>query len=431
MTDPKLELDSLPGLSAEDHARILAPETMSSLFATIRPHLEPGKRKLVYIFPASGRIGHVVGELFALWTLHGAGYDEILVVVRDRASLPIPEGPARLVAPYMRFVETSDHLVMLLGHYNAPLAAFGPFDLLLTSAARLCHALFPTLRAEGFERHFALPEDMAARGEAWLRGLGWRPGEPIVPVHAREPSFLSSHRYHFFRTADIANYRPAIDRLADGGTWVFRLGDRASRPLSHPSPRVVDLPHREDYADWMDVFLVAKARYSINCSSGPVSYCHPLGTPTLLINNYAQPFCLLAPTARDLLMFKRYRETASGRYLSYEEILARDLTDCSEVRHFEAAGVALEENSPADILDAVVEMEARLAGTHVPDETAQTAFRETGIAHDRERLARVAAGTARQATQEAPHYCFGFPWVSHAEGYCRHQPGFLPLGRAS
>jgi hypothetical protein len=59
--------------------------TMLSLLTTIKPHIEAGKTKLVNIFPASRMISHVVGEMFALWSLYGARYDEILVVVDDWA----------------------------------------------------------------------------------------------------------------------------------------------------------------------------------------------------------------------------------------------------------------------------------------------------------------------------------------------------------
>lgn len=260
MAGENLQLDVLPTLAPGDRERIFSEETMSALLAAIKPHLEPGRRKLVYILPASGRIGHVVGEVFALWSLYHDQYDEILVVVRDQGSLPIPEGPRRLVERYVTFVETPNHLVLLMGHFTAPLKQFGVFDLLLTSATMLANALFPTLRADGFEDRFELPADMVEQGDALLANLGWREGEPVVVLHVREETFLASHRYHFYRAADIAHYRPAIDQIVEGGGWVFRLGDAASVPLDHPSSRVVDLPHHADYANWMDLFLVARAR---------------------------------------------------------------------------------------------------------------------------------------------------------------------------
>lgn len=403
MADQQLKIDVLPSLAPEDQKKIFSAETMSALLAAIKPHLEAEKRKLVYILPASGRIGHVVGEIFALWSLYHRHYDEILVVVRDQAVLPIAEGPRRLVERYVTFVETTNHLVVLMGHFTVPMKQFGVFDLLLTSAPQLCHTFFPTLSADGFAERFELPDDMGAQGETMLADLGWREGEPIVALHVREETFLASHRYHFYRAADIANYRAAIDRIVERGGWVFRLGDARSVTLDHPSATVVDLPHRAGYADWMDLFVISRARYSINCSSGPVSYCHPLGTPTLLVNNYAQAFCLLAPSERDLLLFKRYREEASGRYLPYAEILERGMADFSETRHFEEAGIILEQNTPEEILEAVVEMEARLDGAFVSDTDAQGRFRAVGLAHDRARMARVETRTASPAEYESPH----------------------------
>jgi hypothetical protein len=206
MTEPDAPLDAIPEVDALDINSVLSAETMKSLAATLKPHLEPGERKLVYIFPTSDAIGHVIGEMHALWVLHGEAYDELLVVISDRRHIAMPKGPARVAEQYVTFVETTDRNVMLLGHFTAPLQDFGLFELKLVTAAGLCTEFYPRHLTEGIDKHFEIPKDMAAQGEAYLRNLGWLPGERIIPLHMRETSYLPGRRYHSFRTVTPENY---------------------------------------------------------------------------------------------------------------------------------------------------------------------------------------------------------------------------------
>jgi putative glycosyltransferase (TIGR04372 family) len=424
-TPSSVDSDNFPRADPTHFERAFNVRTMQSLVGLIKPHLEADKRKLVYIFPASDAIGHVMGEMFALWALHGERYDELLVVIADRSLEPMPEGPTRVVEQYVTFVETQDPDVLLLGHFTAPTQEFGVFDVIFASAAGLCDAFYPMMADQGIGRPFKIPADMTVAGEDFLRDLGWRPGERIVVFHARERSNLANLGYHSFRTVDVANYRPAIAHLLDAGVWVFRLGDSSSTPIHHDNNRFIDLPGLENYADWMDVFLVSRAYFSLNCSSGPVSYCHPLKIPSLVVNNVAQSFNLFVATSDYLLMFKHYREVATGRHLSYAEILERDLSDFSETRRFDAAGIILEENSQEEILEAVIEMVARLEGRHIEISANQERFRQLGADYDHERQRRVAEGTAPPEMMEAPHYCFSIPGMNIVDTFCDRHPSFL------
>lgn len=425
MIEPDTPLDAIAEVDALDIHSVLSAETMKSLVATLKPHLEPGKRKLVYIFPASDAIGHVIGEMHALWTLHGEDYDELLVVISDRRHIAMPDGPARVAEQYVTFVETTDRNVMLLGHFRAPPQDFGLFELKLVNANGLCAEFYPSYLAKGIDKHFEIPSDMVTQGEAYLRDLGWQPGDRIIPLHMRETSYLPGRRYHSFRTVTPENYRPAINHLLDGGAWVFRMGDSQSTPMEFHDGRFIDLPHAEGYSDWMDIFLASRCVWSFNCSSGPAGYCHSLGVPSLIINNLPQPFSLIVPTPRHLYAFKHFKDRQENRHLSYAEILARGLTDFSESREFDDAGIEVVENSPEEILDAVKEMEARVAGKYVEDESIQPRFRALGYHHDQDRGDRVSKGTAPPAMIEAPHYCFSAPWVTISEAFCRRHPGFL------
>lgn len=427
MNDTKTSLDRVPNADTLDIAQVFSAGTMKTLVEVIKPHLEVGKRKIVYIFPASDAIGHISGEMHILWSLYGKEFDEILVVIGARNSSPMPDGPARVVNQYVTFVETTDTNVMLMGHFTAPPQDYGLFELKLTSSTGLCNIYYPSFLAKGIEQHFKLPPDMIEQGEAFLHSLGWRPGEKIIPVHGREMTYLPSQRYHSLRSVRMEFYRPAIDHLLESGAWVFRLGDPNSTALEHPTNRFIDLPHLPNYEDWMDVFLISRAYFSLNCSSGPASYCQIFDVPSLLVNNVPQTFNLITPTHKHVYMFKKFRDVGSGELMSYSEILDRDLSNFSQTQEYVTAAIQVEENTADEILEAVQEMEARLEGRHVEDRLLQDRFRKLSIDYDQDRIRRITEGTAPQTMHESPHYCFSFSWVTIVEAFCRRHPSFLKI----
>ncbi|MDG2284121.1 MAG: hypothetical protein P8N43_01130, partial [Alphaproteobacteria bacterium] len=72
-------------------------------------------------------------------SLYHDSYEDILVVIEDRTTCPMPEGPMRVAERYVTFVETNDEDVKLLGHFDGPLSKFGPFDLLIQTPQSLSH----------------------------------------------------------------------------------------------------------------------------------------------------------------------------------------------------------------------------------------------------------------------------------------------------
>ena len=413
--------DRPPVIGEAESKVILSDENMSRLLAVIRPHLHPDRHKLVYVFPASGRFAHMAMEPHVLSVLYGGRYDEILMVINRRSTLPVHEGLFRVASRHVRFVETDEPQVVQIGHFDGATTDCGSFTMLMQRAESLQRDYYKHLRQAGAVPYLTLPDDLAAEGDALFRRLGIAPGEPVVTVHLRERGYLQTHPYHYFRTASLDNYRPAIDRLAAAGCRVFRLGDAASTPLDHPDPRVIDLPRLPGYANWMDVVLLARARFALCCSSGPEGVARTFGTPTLVVNGYAQEGDPRNPG--DVMLFKQYRDAAAGRRLSLREVLARGVDRFVTADEYEAAQIQLEENSAAEIDDAVQEMlrrrDGRFAGNGA-DARFNTVWRE----HEAARLAVWAADPLRKATAE-PWYGYSLPWIGYSNAFDAANPGFL------
>lgn len=403
---------------------IFSPTNLQALIEAVGPELARGGRSLVYMLPASGRIGHMTLEPFYLSHLYGKSHDRILVLIHDHRFMPHSTGVRRLLEPLVRFVETRNRKLVMMGHFTAKALDIGPMTWAVLSPGALFRAFCLYLEAGGTITHAAPPADLSAEAEARLGEMGAADGAPVVALHVRDTGYMPEMPYHSFRTARIADYRPAVEHLLAKGYRVFRIGDRTSARLDFGHERLVDLPFHPLYSDILDVHVLAKARFAITSASGPEAVARVLGTPMVLVNGYAQHNHWLNP--HDLLLFKRYRDVADGRLLPYDEILARNLFVVATSDGFEKAGIRLEDNLPEEILAAVEEMEARLAGTFPVDSALDARFAEISARH----LARMRSSPFPGLEADIENDVFGYalPWTRHCQSFAKANPWFLGLG---
>jgi putative glycosyltransferase (TIGR04372 family) len=415
-------LEDVPSATSDEIARIFSIGTVRKLAAYLAPHIEPDKRKLVYIFPISNRLAHMAMEPHALVNLYGRDFDEIIVLIENTTRIPVEPGPYAVSSAYVRFVEVDDPDVIKLGHFNAPPQDLGPMKVVFMDPVSLMQAFYNHRVAGGDVLYFDMPAHVSAVGDEFLCHLGVREGEPIVTLHAREMTYLASARYNQFRCVDIANYRLAIEALAENGYWVFRLGDPSSARLEIDHRRVVDLPHHPRYDPLLDPALIARSRFSIMSSSGPEALSRSYGTPMLLANCHVQH--TIACNDDDVLLFKRYRLADSDRYLSYAEILDRGLALGDTTAFFEDHGIVLEENTAEDLREAVLEMQARTEGVFAGDEEIDRRFRTIGGAYATDFAARPLVGRDHRLP-DMIFYGFGSPTVNMCQSFCRTHPSWL------
>ncbi|MDA1310913.1 MAG: TIGR04372 family glycosyltransferase [Proteobacteria bacterium] len=424
MTGTPQNFDAPPVIDTAETQTIFSPENLQRLMALVAPRLQAGKRTMVYILPASSRFAHMALEPWALHTLYGETFDEILVVIRDRRLLPHGAGIRRLAATVVSFVETTNDKIVKLGHFDAPRMENGPLCLNLQSPQMLLQDLGRHLKAGNPVRHLRLSEDLERDADAFLGDLGVSADDKIVTVHMREGGYLASHRYHSFRVMTPSNYEPAVRHLLQQGRWVFRLGDPQSTTLGIDHPRFIDLPFLKGHEDFMDVVLLARAHFALCCTSGPEGPARALGTPLLMVNAILDANCVLNP--RDVLYPRRYVDETTGEPLSYEQILFDGAVDYSLAKEFERARIHPEENTSAEILNAVIEMESRLDGSFVEAPAIDGKF--AGI-NQRYAEHRAATPPTNPAASEpvVTEVAFSLPWSTLSHAYCRAHPTFLAV----
>jgi putative glycosyltransferase (TIGR04372 family) len=421
MADKHQVFNAPPVLDLEESRQAFSAENFQRLIQLVAPKLQQGKRTLVHIMPASSRFGHMVLEPWALHALYGDEFDEILVVIRDRRLMPYGKALHALASTVVTFVETTNEMIIKLGHFDAPRMENGPLCIQLRSASELLKDFWRHVRDGGHPRHLTPPPAIMEPGSRFLERLGVKSDDLIVALHMRESGYLSSHRYHDFRNMNPANYGPAIRYLLDRGIWIFRLGDKSSSPLEIDHPRLIDLPFLPDHEDYMDVFLLHRAWFAICCSSGPEGMRRAFGLPMLLVNGILEQLSFFNPL--DVIQFKRCVDETTGQPIAYRDLLKRGAIGFSTAAAFEENHIRLEDNSPEEILDAVLEMIARLEGRFDPDPSVDTRFRGITEAF----LADLEANAPEQNETGESERFFGLalPWTTISHRYCRTNPWFL------
>jgi putative glycosyltransferase (TIGR04372 family) len=116
--------------------------------------------------------------------------------------------------------------------------------------------------------------------ELFLNSFGIKEHDWYVVMHVREGADNS------IRNADIDTYHSAIDAITLNGGWIFRIGDSSMTPLRRKNmQRVVDLPFSNaTKPHYIDLYLLATARFVICTASGPSDFPFYFNVPRLVTN---------------------------------------------------------------------------------------------------------------------------------------------------
>jgi putative glycosyltransferase (TIGR04372 family) len=126
---------------------------------------------------------------------------------------------------------------------------------------------------------FTLNPDQRAELSCFLQSLGLSKTDWYVVVHVRQAADGS------IRNADINTYYEAFDAITSNGGWVFRIGDIAMTPLQQGMSKVIDLPFSKLVRpNYLDLYLLATARFVISTCSGPNEFPFYFNVPRLMTN---------------------------------------------------------------------------------------------------------------------------------------------------
>jgi putative glycosyltransferase (TIGR04372 family) len=198
-----------------------------------------------------------------------------------------------------------------------------------------------------------LSDAQLSRGRDALNRMGIPSDAWFVALHVREPGYRAEDvTVEQENNADINTYRPSLERIADHGGWVIRMGDTTMKHFD--GRNVIDYAHSEFKSDWMDVFLCGACRFFLGTTSGLSMIPHSFGVPIVSTNVW--PMMCRPLSDRDLFIFKPYLSIESEAILSLAEVTERRLDLIHNWERLRLQGVVARPNTADEITDVVMEM---------------------------------------------------------------------------
>ncbi len=250
-----------------------------------------------------------------------------------------------------------------------------------------------------FPAHFEFTKKEEQKGIDGLAALGIEPGASFVCLNVRDDSYLKkalpwwNWSYHDYRNCDIQNYALAAEELAKRGYYVIRMGAQVKDAINVTHPKIIDYAAKGLRTDFMDIYLGAKCLFAISNGTGfdaiPFSFRRPIvyvdHVPLGIIATFSDKFLVTTKKhfSREKKRFLTIREifefnTGYGMSSNKDKVLGKDL-DMSESTVKGVSSILivppsskpfmadLYESSPEEVAAVILEMEARLKGTWIPD----------------------------------------------------------------
>ena len=242
-------------------------------------------------------------------------------------------------------------------------------------------AVFPKIQALWADRPplLNINQEDICRGQKALGEIGVPSGTWFVCIHSREGGYSPSDEHvHNFRNSCFEDYSMAIEHIISLGGMCIMMGDPTMRPASKMEG-LVDYAHHPIRCDWLDLYIAANCRFFLGNTSGAFYMSSVFGVPVACAN--MTPLGAVFPCGKkDIGIPKLYKDTFSGRLLSFKEILDSPASNFRYSSEFNAAGLELVNNSPEEIKDLAIEQLERIASPNFvydkQDEALQIRFRE-------------------------------------------------------
>ena len=219
--------------------------------------------------------------------------------------------------------------------------------------------------------HISFTDKEELKGKEILKKFGLAKDAKFVCLHVRDAGYLNRHikheymgerwQYHSYRNGDIDKYVLAAEELARRGYYVFRIGINVLKPLKSSNPKVIDYANSDMRSDFMDIYLSAKCNFFISPGSGIDGISLIFRRPIAYIGSL--PFIHIGRSSKEtLVLTKHHINKKTQQELTISEIFSTNVASAFETKEYELNNVELEENSPEEIRDLVIEMDERLSG---------------------------------------------------------------------
>ena len=161
------------------------------------------------------------------------------------------------------------------------------------------------------------------------------------------------YSYHDYRDSDIFTYGTAVLELLNRGYTVVRMGAKVSKPLQIRHTRFIDYAWNGSRTEFADLYLGAKCEFAVGTACGFMSIPQAFDRPIVFVNHAPLEYTPVS-NEKALLIWKHHIK--EGKRMGLEEIFKWGAGQFTAGPDFAKLGITLEDNTHAEIAEAVVEM---------------------------------------------------------------------------
>ena len=217
-------------------------------------------------------------------------------------------------------------------------------------------------------------------GHKYLEEMGLKKDDKYVCLLCRDESYvddLFGRHYDLdyyrsgdqskFRNSKIENFRLVSEYLTNLGYYVFRMGQKVSKPFSINNDKFIDYANSKYKTDFLDIFLSSNCNFFLSTGAGIDTMAAIFNKPIVFVS-YATVSQTRSVNKKQLIIFKHFKNKNTKEKLSLSEIFDLNLADVQRDEIFNKKGVQLEENSPEEIKEAVDDMLKLIKNNFVLDQ---------------------------------------------------------------
>lgn len=326
----------------------------------------------------SDRIGHFVLETELM--LHGQrlGIQPVPPRCFDIYYVPTPISNSQVERMWKREIRVLPRWIMVpINRLNRDIPGGGPH--VVPSASSTCLDVHNILDTAPSILRFTPEEE--GQGRQLLEEMGLERGK-YVCVIVRDAAYYKQAlpaqdlSYHDYRNCDVDTYVEAMEAIADRGLHVLRMGAVVEKPVNSSHPRIIDYANSRFRSEFADIYLGANCKFCVSDGLGYYTVPAAFRRPNAYVN-YSPFHMFYSSRACDLGIAKVFVDKQSGEILPLRELVGRGVASLTRTELISGAGLAVKDNTPAEIRDLMIEMNDRMDGTwvsSVQDEELQFQF---------------------------------------------------------
>ncbi len=179
-----------------------------------------------------------------------------------------------------------------------------------------------------------------------------------------------------YRNGNIENTIPSLEYIAKQEGYVLRMGAKVEKKLNVENKRIIDYANNWR-TEFGDIYLSANCKFFLGDTAGLICLPYIFNHPVALVN--VIPLNHPPINKQSIFIPKKIWFKKENRYLTFKEIIEFEKGKYfTETKDYTQKEYFPHENTPAEILDLVIEMNERLNGTWKTtkeDETLQQKFK--------------------------------------------------------